>query len=155
MKFKTPAANRLRHEAGFTLAEVLAALFFMALVIPVAVETLHIASQAGSTAQRKNEAARVAQAMLNENVLSGNWSQNTQGTVRRNGHDYQWRLHNETWPLDTMQLVTAEVVFSAGDRTSLVRLSTLVNPTNATLSTVSVPLGDSPRLTALAGLRQP
>ena len=33
--------------AAFTLAEVLAALLFMAIVIPVAVEGLHIASLAG------------------------------------------------------------------------------------------------------------
>lgn len=155
MRFSTPAANRRRREAGFTLAEVLAALFFMALVIPVAVEALHIASQTGSTAQRKDEASRVAQTVLNENVLTGNWGQNTRGTVRRNGHEYQWQLRNETWQLDAMQLVTAEVVFSAGDRHGSVRMSTLVNPTNATLSTVSIPWDNSLRLSALAGPRQP
>ena len=144
------AIYRSNEDAGRTVSEIAARG-----IIPVAVETLHIASQAGSTAQRKNEAARVAQTVLNENVLSGNWGQSMQGTIRRNGHDYPWRLHNETWQLDAMQLVTAEVVFSAGDRTSLVRLSTLVNPTNATISTVSIPLDDSLRLTALAGPPQP
>ena len=155
MKFSTPAANRRGREAGFTLAEVLAALFFMALVIPVAVEALHIASVAGSMAQRKDEASRVAQQVLNENVLTGNWSQTTQGTTRRNGHDFPWRLRNETWQRDAMQLVTIEVTFSAGDRSGSVRLSTLVNPTNATISTVSIPWDNSLRLSALAGPPQP
>ena len=155
MRFSTPAANRRGREAGFTLAEVLAALFFMALVIPVAVEALHIASVAGSMAQRKDEASRVAQTVLNESVLTGNWSQTTQGATRRNGHDFPWRLRNETWQRDAMQLVTIEVTFSAGDRSGSVRLSTLVNPTNATISTVSIPWDNSLRLSALAGPPQP
>ena len=41
---KTPGVNFRR--AGFTLAEVLAALAFMAIVIPVAVQGLRIASRA-------------------------------------------------------------------------------------------------------------
>ena len=45
--------------AAFTLAEVLAALLFMAIVIPAAVEGLHIASLAGTVAARKGEAAHI------------------------------------------------------------------------------------------------
>ena len=155
MRLSATTASGRRHEAGFTLAEVLAALFFMALVIPVAVEALHIASQTGSAAQRKDEASRVAQAVLNESVLTGSWGQNTRGTTRRNGREYSWQMHNETWQLDSMQLVTAEVIFSAGDRNGSVRLSTLVNPTNATDSTVAIPWDSSLRLSALARSTQP
>ena len=114
MRFSTPTASRRKREAGFTLAEVLAALFFMALVIPVAVETLHVASRAGSTAQRKDEAARIAQAVLNEGVLTGNWGQSTQGTVQRKGCEYRWQLHNETWRMDSMQLVTGRSYIFCG-----------------------------------------
>ena len=67
---------------GFTLAEVLAALLFMAIVVPVAMEGLHIASLAGAVAQRKSEAARIAQRVLNESLVTTNWSQSLQsGTV--------------------------------------------------------------------------
>jgi type II secretory pathway component PulJ len=38
--------------SGFTLAEVLAAMLFLAIVIPVAVETLHVSSLAGEVAAR-------------------------------------------------------------------------------------------------------
>ena len=47
MPFRTAIARKIsqrRAEAGFTLAEVLAALAFMAIVIPVAVDGLRIAS---------------------------------------------------------------------------------------------------------------
>src|SRR5437899_934923 len=60
--------------AAFTLAEVLAALLFMAIVIPVALEGMHVASRAGSVAVRKREAARVAERLLNESIITTNWS---------------------------------------------------------------------------------
>src|SRR5438128_966804 len=47
--------------SAFTLAEVLASLVFMAILIPVALEGLHIASRAGEVAARKSEAALVAE----------------------------------------------------------------------------------------------
>ena len=88
---------------GFTLAEVLAALLFMAIVIPVAVQGLLIASRAGEVAQRKGEAARVAERILNENLITTNIVQTTQsGTISEGPLDYKWVLRNEPWSqLDT------------------------------------------------------
>src|SRR5436190_13357159 len=51
---------------AFTLAEVLAALAFMAIVIPVAVNGLRVANLAGQVGQRKAVAARIAERVLNE-----------------------------------------------------------------------------------------
>src|SRR2546425_815074 len=64
--------------SGFTLAEVLAALVFMAIVIPVAVEGLQIANRAGQVAVRKGEAMRVADRILNESIVTTNWSKSGQ-----------------------------------------------------------------------------
>ena len=129
MKFATPTNNRSRPESAFTLAEVLAALMFMAIVIPVAVEALHVAGVSGEVAVRKAEAARVADAILNENIVTTNWNRAATGTVMQNGHTFQWSLRNETWSADSgMDLVTAEVDFSAQGRTFSVHLSTLENP---------------------------
>src|SRR2546429_9589111 len=61
-------------KAAFTLAEVLAALLFMAIVIPVALEGMHVATRAGSVAVRKREAARVAERILNESIITTNWN---------------------------------------------------------------------------------
>jgi hypothetical protein len=132
MKFGTPTGNNTaklpRRAPAFTLAEVLAALMFMAIVIPVAVEALHIASLSGQVAVRKSEAARIAGNILNENVVTTNWSQSTGGTVTDNGHEFHWSLRNEAWPADSgMQLLTAAVSFSTQGRDYSVRLSTLVN----------------------------
>ena len=129
MKFATPTNNGSRCESAFTLAEVLAALMFMAIVIPVAVEALHVAGVSGEVAVRKAEAARVADAILNESIVTTNWNRAVTGTVMQNGHAFQWSLRNEPWPADSgMDLVTSEVDFSAQGRTYSVRLSTLENP---------------------------
>jgi len=132
MPFKTSIARKPSQrcaEAGFTLAEVLAALAFMAIVIPVAVDGLRIASAAGELAVHKAEAARVAERELNEIAVTtttgGVTAQN--GTVQEGGHDYQWKLHSELWPQDSMQLLTMEVTFTSRDRAYSTRLSTLVN----------------------------
>jgi type II secretory pathway pseudopilin PulG len=132
MPFKTPIARKPSQqcgEDGFTLAEVLAALAFMAIVIPVAVDGLRIASAAGELAVHKAEAARVAERELNEIAVAtatgGNTPQN--GTDQEGGHDYQWKLHSELWPQDSMQLLTMEVTYTSRDRVYATRLSTLVN----------------------------
>src|SRR6267154_2195777 len=64
--------------SSFTLAEVLAALVFMAILIPVALEALSIATRAGEVAARKGEAALVAERVLNENVVTTNWNKSVQ-----------------------------------------------------------------------------
>jgi len=114
--------------SGFTLAEVLAALLFLAIVIPAAVEAFHISSLAGEVAARKGAAARVADRILNESLVTTNWNHGTQnGTVTEGALDFRWTLSSETWPQDAMQVVTAEVKFTAKGNDYSVKLSTLAN----------------------------
>jgi len=129
MKFATVTPDRPRHDcAGFTLAELLAALLFLAIVVPVGVEALRIAGLAGEVAARKGVAARVAERALNEALLTGNWSQSAQtGVATENGVEYRWTLRSDRWTVDAMELLTAEVRFHAQDREQSVRLSTLVH----------------------------
>jgi type II secretory pathway pseudopilin PulG len=123
------ARQRRCQESAFTLAEVLAALMFLAIVIPVAVEALHVSSLAGEVAARKGVAARVADRILNESLITTNWDKGTQsGTVTEGALDFRWTLTSENWPQDTMQLLTAEVKYSAQGRDYSVKLSTLANP---------------------------
>src|SRR5438094_9140085 len=62
------------HSAGFTLAEVLAALVFMAILILVALEGLSIASRAGEVAARKSVAALVGERSLIEIIVCMSWT---------------------------------------------------------------------------------
>src|SRR6266404_1281212 len=122
MKFATGIINR-----GFTLAEVLAALVFMAIVIPVALEALGIASRAGEVAARKGEAALVAERVLNENIVTTNWDKAVQnGTLRQGLSDFRWTLRSEPWTEDpnesNLRLLSVEVLFGAQGRDYSVKL---------------------------------
>jgi len=132
---RTPrASNSVRNESAFTLAEVLAALVFMAILIPVALEALSIATRAGEVAARKGEAALVAEKILNENVVTTNWNKTVQnGTIRQGIREFRWTLHNDPWNQDitqsAMRQLTAEVSYTAQGRDYSVRMSTLVDST--------------------------
>lgn len=136
MKFKPTirpslAAKCGRRAAAFTLVEVLAALAFMAIVIPVAVEGLRIASRAGQVGLRKSVAARVAERVLNEASVTGQMKGNSQrGVIQEGMQQYQWSLRSEAWPEGSMRLVTVQVIFPVQGRDYDVQVSTLMD--NAT-----------------------
>ena len=129
--------------SGFTLAELLASLLFLALVIPAAVQALRVASLAGSVSARKGAAARIADRILNETLVLTNWSNASQrGTVSEENTEFQWTLTRANWEVQDLQLLTAEVQFSAQGRGYSVKLSTLadvadLNPGSSTSSTRS------------------
>ena len=124
---------RNEQTAGFTLAEVLAALLFMAIVVPVAIAALQVASLSGKVAERKAAAARVADRVLNETVVTASsFALPQKGTAIENGQPFHWTLQRENWPVtltstSAMQVLTVAVAFSAQGRDYDVRLSTLVN----------------------------
>ena len=114
--------------SAFTLAEVLAALLFLAIVIPAAVEALHISSLAGEVAARKGAAARVADRVLNESLVTTNWNHGTQTqTITDGALEFRSTLTSENWPQGNMQLVSAEVKFTAKGHDYSVKLSTLAS----------------------------
>ena len=126
---KLATAINCERAAGFTLVEVLAALLFLAIVIPTAVEALHVATLSGEVAIRKGAAARVADRVLNESIVMTNWNTGTQsGTVTEGVEDYNWTLTSQTWPQDSMQLLTVEVHYPAQGKDYSVKLSTLADP---------------------------
>lgn len=113
---------------GFTLAEVLAALAFLAILIPVVVQCLNIASRAGEVAERKAQAARVAANILNESIVTTNWAQSSQnGTVEEGTQQYKWTLESDPWNQDPMRMLTVDVKYSVQGKDYSVQLSTLVD----------------------------
>jgi type II secretory pathway pseudopilin PulG len=158
-KFEIPNRKKALRSSGsaFTLVEVLAALLFMGIVIPVAVEALQIANRAGQVAQRKTEAVRVGERILNENIITTNANAAGQsGTVFEGYRQFRWTLRDEPWSQGTtnqivssasmgqgangqpqvnqftanqiqMELLTVEVTYAVQGQDYSVRLSTLVN----------------------------
>jgi prepilin-type N-terminal cleavage/methylation domain-containing protein len=125
---------------GFTLVEVLAALLFMAIVIPVVMQGLSVASRAGELAGRRYQAGLVAERVLNEAIILTNWSQSTQvGRSRQGALEFEWTLRNEPWLEDrnvsSMRLVSVDVSFLAQGQKQIFTLSTLVDENTTTSQT--------------------
>ncbi len=134
----TTGIVRASRRAGFTLAEALAALVFMAIVIPVAIQGVRIATRAGEVGVRKSAAVRIAESAMNELIVTGRWQQGSQnGMVTENGIPYQWSASQDTWNGNTaltlsgntganaVRLLTVRVVFGVQGRPYDVSLSTL------------------------------
>ena len=118
-----------RCAAGFTFAEVLAALAIMAIVLPVAIEGMRLANRAGVVAQRKGVAVQLADGLLNEMIAMDSWQGTDQsGTFGQDREGYRWKLFNENWGSEAVRLVTVEVIYLVQNQEYSVRLSTLAPP---------------------------
>ncbi len=127
MKFSpSPRTDRCR---AFTLVEVLAALLVMAIVIPVAMQGMSIASRAGIAGQRKAAAMRIAERVLNEEFVTGQLLQSSSsGTITEGETAYPWTLQSDAWPTDAMTQVTVTVTFTVQGNDYHVSASTLFDP---------------------------
>jgi len=120
--------QRIRSRAGFTFAEVLAALVFMAIVIPVVLQGISIANRAGVGAERKEIAVQLAANMLNQLSISNFWqTAQASGTFEQDYPGYAWSMQQQTWPDGDMQQLTLEVTYPLQGRIFTVELSTLVD----------------------------
>ena len=140
LKPANPSAVKRRRSA-FTLAEVLAALLLMAMVIPVAMQGLRVASTAGEVGQRKMVAARIGNKVLNEfKVTSQSQSIGQSGTAQDRGLNYRWTVKSEGWTGDTqsqMTVATVTVSFAVQGKNYDVHLSTLMAQQQQQTSTVN------------------
>jgi prepilin-type N-terminal cleavage/methylation domain-containing protein len=130
-KLDYPRAAK-RRCSGFTLAEVLAALLLLAIVVPVALQGLNVASRAGEVGQRKMIATRIGNKVLNELKVTGQLQNTGQtGVVQDHGISYRWNVKNQSWSEDSLsQMIqaTLTISFAVQGRNYDVHLSTLVAP---------------------------
>ena len=114
-------------EKAFTFAEVLAAMVFMAILIPVVMQGLSLANRASVFAERKRMAAFLANGKLNEIVSTESWSfSSNRGDFSPEYSMYQWELLQPGWEQDNMQELTCVVTFQVQGRDYQIQLSTLV-----------------------------
>lgn len=128
MKISKDNRNR-----AFTFAEILAAMFFMGMVIPVAMQAIQISSDAGTLAKRKAVAVQLGDALLQELAITDTWRSGSQsGQFEQPYEAYQWQIRNEPWHQQGMTHLSLEVEYQVRERTHSIVLSTLVPEEEAT-----------------------
>jgi len=123
-------AKRQRPNEGFTFVEILAAMLFMAIVIPVAVQGLSIATRTGVVAERSRTATQLADRLLTELVVTDEWrSSEPEGDFGEEWPRFRWAIEDTAWEEDTMRKITATVAYDVQGKEYTVQLSTLVDET--------------------------
>ena len=111
---------------GFTFVEVLAAMLFMAILVPVIVQGLTIANRAGVIAERKRIASQLADSLLSEIMVTEEWRNgDEEGDFGEEWPGYRWILQTQAWDVDTMRMITLQVMYRVQEKDYSVILSTL------------------------------
>jgi type II secretory pathway pseudopilin PulG len=114
---------------GFTFVEILAAMLFMAIVLPVVMDGLQVANRAGQAAERTRIAQQLANRQLTELVLTGQWEKGEQsGDFGTDYPGFTWSFKSEAWSVKTslMNQVSVTVQFKLQERPYEVRVCSLV-----------------------------
>lgn len=119
----SPAESR----SGFTLAELLAAMMFLAILLPVIVQGLTLASRAGVAASRGAVALQLAENKLTELIADASWTAGGgEGDFGEDWPSYRWRLEQAPGPVDALAMLTVHVDYDVQGRTRQASLYTWV-----------------------------
>lgn len=120
--------KRSRAQPGFTFVEILAALVFLGILMPVVVSALTLSNSAAVIAERTSAAVRLGENRLNELTLADAWtSAETRGEFGPEWPGYRWELSRADWEAGDMTELAMNVFFQVQGREHVVHLSTLVS----------------------------
>lgn len=125
---------------GFTLPEVLATMLLLAIVLPVIMKGISLATSTGDQARRRTEASTLAQSKLDELLGTGSWAGGiSQGDFGAEWPDYHWSDVVTDWTQGTQAgLEQLEVHVSwqgRGGEESVVVTTLVYNGVNSANST--------------------
>lgn len=114
--------------AAFTFVEVLAAMVFLGILMPVVISALLTANRASVVAERSTVAAQLAENKLGELMLANAWSSaSSGGDFGDEWTGYRWELTKPSWKTGEMTELTLSVFYKAQGTEHEARLTTLVN----------------------------
>lgn len=124
---------------AFTLMEVLAAMMFLAILVPAVVAALSLSTRISTLAERRAVAAELAENQLNEELIANSWQTGgaTQGDFGADYPGYSWQMTQTSWDgggqtaANNMTELTMEVTFLVQGQAQSVKLTTLVSATMA------------------------
>ncbi|MDD5351136.1 MAG: type II secretion system protein [Chthoniobacteraceae bacterium] len=124
--------------AAFTFVEILAALIFLAILLPAVFEGITYANRASVIAERQAVAVELAQNKLAELTLDNTWtSADPSGDFGPDWPGYRWESTQTTWDRDSMTVLAVQTYFPVQGREQSITLSTLVSSTASSLTTTS------------------
>ena len=116
-----------KRRAAFTLVEVLAALMLAAIVLPIAMRGISLATSAAGTARRQMEAASLAEAKLAELIATGEWQgSNLSGDCGDAWPEYRWSAEVIESSETALHQLDVHIEWTARGHARDVVLSTLV-----------------------------
>ena len=124
---KPETRNQKLKRSAFTLVEILAALAFLGLVIPVAVRAIMVANRAAVVSERSTLAAQLGENRLNELMLANAWTTAESRGTFESYPGYRWELKKQDWETGAMSELTLEIFYQVQGSEQSVKLSTLVN----------------------------
>jgi hypothetical protein len=117
-----------QRRTAFTFAELLAAMVFVAIVIPVTVRAITVANRSAVVAERKRVAIELGESLLNDMIMTEDWRESTRsGEFGEDWPGYTWTLDDVLWDEDTMRVVSITVSYQVQGRPYNVVLSTLAD----------------------------
>ena len=133
------ARSERRGRRGFTFPEILAAMLFMAIVIPVTIRGVSLANRMGVMAERKRVAAELASLKLNDFIVNDTWREgNQEGNYADTGDaslsQYRWTLEITPWTDDVMRLIVVKVFYKVQNVEYSVSVGTLAVAEESTQS---------------------
>ena len=112
---------------AFTLVEVLAALTLVAIILPVAMRGVSLATSAAGHARRQMEAVSLAEAKLAELVTTGAWQDaDLSGDFGDDHPDYRWSADVTDWEGALLRQMDVQVSWMERGAERSVALTTLV-----------------------------
>lgn len=119
---------RTTRRAGFTLVEMLAAMAFLGILMPVVISALLVSNRAAEVSERSTIAMQLAENRLGEMMLGGAWSsESNRGDFGAQWPGYRWELEQAAWETGTMTELTLTVFFPVQGAEQEVRLTTLAS----------------------------
>ena len=113
---------------AFTFVEMLAAMTFLGILLPVLISALLVSSRAGSVAERSTTAMQLGENRLNELTLGDAWSSGeSRGDFGTDWPAYRWELTKADWQTGAMTELVIHVFFPVQGGEHEVQMSTLVS----------------------------
>jgi type II secretory pathway pseudopilin PulG len=128
-----PPCRSVRNTGGFTFVEILAAMLFLGILMPVVIGALQVSNRSAVLSERSTIAVQLAENQLAELQLDDAWTTaSASGDFGADWQDYRWELTKADWANGAMTELQLTAFFTVQGREHDVRLSTLVAESEAT-----------------------